>query len=130
LECAGIRPSFQDHFVRQLVVCNLLLLFFKLLTLCEKIEKLLHERRDILEDLMSESEYPWLDSSASISKIIACLTDESKRPDPKELERLFHSCRLEKAVANETIVLLQVQSTRSVNSIENILICYTLPFSF
>ena len=72
---------------------------------------MLHERREILEDLMAESEYPWLDSSASISKSIASLTDEIRRPDPKELERLFHSCRLEKAVANETIVLLQVRTT-------------------
>lgn len=69
---------------------------------------MLHERREILEELMEESESPWFDSSASISKAISGLTDEFKQPDPKELERLFHSCRLEKAVANETIVLLQV----------------------
>ncbi|KAJ3349006.1 hypothetical protein HDU91_006439 [Kappamyces sp. JEL0680] len=89
-ECAGLKPSFQDHVVR------------KLLT-----EKLFNERREILEDLLME-ELPWLDSSIAISKTISELTDETRSPDPVELERLFHSCRMEKAVTNETIVLLQI----------------------
>ena len=57
--------------------------------------------------MLGEKEYPWLESSVAISKTIASLTDDVTTPDPKDLERLFHSCRMEKAVTNETIVLLQ-----------------------
>jgi hypothetical protein len=59
-----------------------------------------------LENLLDEDD-PWLESSSALHKCLTTLSDERKGTNPALLERLFHSCRLESAVTNECIVLLQ-----------------------
>ena len=69
--------------------------------------KLTAARNKVLEELLKESN-PWIENSASLSDIIQELTMEHQPQKVIDLERLFHSCRLEPEVTNETVRLLKV----------------------
>jgi hypothetical protein len=88
-QVARIRPVYQDHFIRKILS-----------------DRLFDQRRQILEQLLLQSK--WLESSVEIQQCITNLTMEHQQSHQTQLELLFHSCRLESAVTNETIILIQV----------------------
>ncbi len=51
---------------------------------------------------------PWIDTSESLQKCIASLTGEHTTFSFDSLERLYHSCRMEREVAMESFLLLKV----------------------
>jgi hypothetical protein len=64
-------------------------------------------RNKVLEELLKEPN-PWIENSAALSDVIQELTMEHQPQKVIDLERLFHSCRLEPEVTNETVRLLKV----------------------
>ncbi|KAJ3272883.1 hypothetical protein HDV01_005206 [Terramyces sp. JEL0728] len=88
--CAGVQSTYAEYFLRDIIT--------------DKIER---ERQHNLELLM-KTNTTCIENSEGIFACLSRLTDEKLRPDPKDLELLFHSCRLESAVTNETIILIQV----------------------
>jgi uncharacterized protein (DUF1697 family) len=67
---------------------------------------LYRDRRKILESLLEEEE-PWLESSSALQTCLTLLTDSKKPMNTELLERLFHSCRMEAAVTNECVIIIQ-----------------------
>ena len=65
------------------------------------------DRQTALQNLSKESN-PWIETSEALTECISSLTKESSEFSFDTLERLFHSCRLEKKVAFETISCLKV----------------------
>lgn len=59
-----------------------------------------------LEELLKEPN-PWIENFESLSNSITELTAEHQSQKLVDVERLFHSCRLETEVATESIRLLK-----------------------
>ncbi|KXS12894.1 hypothetical protein M427DRAFT_390468 [Gonapodya prolifera JEL478] len=73
--------------------------------LSKKLETL---RRQVLHRILTSSvSQPWIDTSADLVNIMKDLTAENKPQSVFDMERLFHSCRLEPEVTKETIYNLR-----------------------
>jgi hypothetical protein len=69
--------------------------------------KHLEKRRNaLLLQLLAETD-PWIRSSVTLSKLIKSLTTEHQPQRLIDMERLFHSCRLEQEVTIEATSLLK-----------------------
>jgi hypothetical protein len=65
------------------------------------------DRQTALEALCKESN-PWIETTEALTECILSLTKESNDFSFINLERIYHSCRLEKKVTFETISCLKV----------------------
>lgn len=65
-------------------------------------------REFILKQLLQEKS-PWIDNPRALDKIIIRLTSEYKPQSMEDLERLYHSCRLEREVTKEALLYLKVR---------------------
>ncbi|KAI8608592.1 hypothetical protein BC830DRAFT_1149585 [Chytriomyces sp. MP71] len=63
-------------------------------------------RRQALRQLLLE-ESPWIDNSVDLAKIIDALISDMKPQLIVDMERLFHSCKLEAEVTKEAAALLR-----------------------
>ncbi|KAJ3337081.1 hypothetical protein HDU93_001654 [Gonapodya sp. JEL0774] len=73
--------------------------------LSKKLETL---RRQVLHRILTSSvTQPWIDTSADLVRVMKDLTSENRPQSIFEMERLFHSCRLEPEVTKETIYNLR-----------------------
>ena len=70
-------------------------------------KQLIVHRYEVLKVLLLE-EAPWVDNSADLSELIASLTSEHYAQDMIDMERLFHSCRMESEVTKEVLSILKV----------------------
>ncbi|ORX52569.1 hypothetical protein BCR36DRAFT_350030 [Piromyces finnis] len=71
--------------------------------LMKKIENV---RREVLLYLIKQ-ESPWITTSDELNKVLSNLTHEKKPQRILEIERVFHSCRLESEVTKETIYFIR-----------------------
>lgn len=55
-----------------------------------------------------EEHNPWIANPTELDKIVIALTRENKPQKIQDMERLYHSCRLEREVTKETIIFLKV----------------------
>ncbi|KAI8895475.1 hypothetical protein BC833DRAFT_601180 [Globomyces pollinis-pini] len=89
-ECSTVKSNYQEPLVKRILT-----------------ENLFQQREQILRKLITE-ENPWIDNYAGISKSVMKITDDlNDEPTNVLMEQLFHSCRLENAVTNETVIILQ-----------------------
>ncbi|ORX82127.1 hypothetical protein BCR32DRAFT_244381 [Anaeromyces robustus] len=70
------------------------------------MKKIDNVRREVLLYLVSQ-ESPWITTSNELLNSLNRLTHESKPQRILEIERLFHSCRMESEVTKETIYYLR-----------------------
>eukprot|EP00741_Cyanophora_paradoxa_P023526 tig00021589_g22728.t1 len=75
------------------------------------IEEILHQkleatRMTVLREL-SQSEHSWITHTQDLFQVLKNLTSEDKAQSIYDMERLFHSCRLNKMVTLETINVLK-----------------------
>ncbi|KAJ3160039.1 hypothetical protein HK101_000972 [Irineochytrium annulatum] len=71
--------------------------------LCKKLE---FTRRQALAYLLEE-DHPWIEHSADLVTVIDALTSEGQPQRIVDMERLFHSCRVEIEVTKEAVYLLR-----------------------
>ncbi|KAI9336210.1 hypothetical protein DFJ73DRAFT_850702 [Zopfochytrium polystomum] len=69
-------------------------------------KRLQFTRRQALAILLQE-ENPWIENSGDLQVIVDALTTENQPQRIVDLERLFHSCRLETEVTKEAMLLLR-----------------------
>ncbi|KAI8926408.1 hypothetical protein BC831DRAFT_456580 [Entophlyctis helioformis] len=69
-------------------------------------QKLSLSRHEVLKALLQE-ESPWIEESGDLGQLIAALTAEYQPQQIVDMERLFHSCRIEPEVTKEAILLLR-----------------------
>ncbi|KAJ3409834.1 hypothetical protein HDV05_004187 [Chytridiales sp. JEL 0842] len=69
-------------------------------------KKLEFTRRRALSYILEEEE-PWIENSADLAVVIDALTAENQPQRIVDIERLFHSCRLEREVTKEAMLLLR-----------------------
>ncbi|KAJ3108563.1 hypothetical protein HDU97_000845 [Phlyctochytrium planicorne] len=86
---SGLAPFKEEEFVQNV--------------LCKKLEM---TRRQALKYLLEE-DHPWIEHSADLTAVIDALTSESQPQRIVDMERLFHSCRIEIEVTKEAIFLLR-----------------------
>ncbi|KAJ3218902.1 hypothetical protein HDU67_003541 [Dinochytrium kinnereticum] len=86
---SGLVPFKEEEFVQNV--------------LCKKLEL---TRRQALKYLLEE-ENPWIEHSADLTAVIQALTSENQPQRIVDMERLFHSCRIEVEVTKEAIFLLR-----------------------
>jgi len=70
------------------------------------MKKLENVRREVLYYLVNQ-ESPWITTSNELNDLLHRLTHEDKPQRILEIERLFHSCRMESEVTKETIYFLR-----------------------
>jgi len=70
------------------------------------MKKLENIRREVLYYLVNQ-ESPWITAANELSDLLFHLTDENKPQRILEIERLYHSCRMESEVTKETIYFLR-----------------------
>ena len=68
-----------------------------------KLEATRHEALAVL----LRQENPWIDNPTSLSTILSALTVEHAPQKILDMERVYHSCRLEKEVTKETLMILK-----------------------
>jgi hypothetical protein len=56
-----------------------------------------------------QEENPWIENSADLVLVIEALTAENQPQRIVDMERLFHSCRMEREVTKEAMLLLRVR---------------------
>ena len=69
--------------------------------------KLEATRHDALAVLLKQQD-PWIDNPTALNSILGALTAEHQPQKIIDMERVYHSCRLEKEVTKECMALLKV----------------------
>ena len=72
------------------------------------VKKLEFTRRHILNSLL-QMDKPWIEHSAELQMVLQSLASDSQPQRLWDMERLFHSCRLESEVTREAIVTIRVR---------------------
>ncbi|KAL2911807.1 Serine/threonine-protein kinase tousled-like 2 [Polyrhizophydium stewartii] len=85
----GLQPFVDSEFVKDVLT-----------------QKLSVSRHQVLKQLLLEPS-PWIEESSSLTRIITNLTAEYQPQQVVDMERLFHSCRIEPEVTKETIIILR-----------------------
>jgi hypothetical protein len=65
-------------------------------------------RNHVLTALIKTRARPWIDHSAELIRVLRRLTQEHEPQAIYDLERLYHSCRLESEVTKETLTHMRV----------------------
>jgi hypothetical protein len=65
-------------------------------------------RRDAFSRLSTQSN-PWIEHSTDLARVLDNVTSEHEIQTVYEVERLFHSCRIEPEVTKEAISTLKVR---------------------
>jgi len=73
------------------------------------MKKIENVRREVLLYLVRQ-ESPWITTSDELYKSLNRMTHETKPQRILEIERLFHSCRMESEVTKETIYYIRVRT--------------------
>lgn len=73
------------------------------------VKRLEFTRRHVLRELLKLSN-PWIQHSAELGGIMGSLTSMNQPQRIWDMERLFHSCRLEQEVTKEAINVLKVSN--------------------
>ncbi|KAI8802510.1 hypothetical protein BJ742DRAFT_858356, partial [Cladochytrium replicatum] len=86
----GLNPFQSDEYVKSVLT-----------------KKMEYARRTILNTLLKESGNPWIEHSGHLMRIIKSLTAEHSAQRLPDLERLYHSCRMEAEVTKEAVYQLR-----------------------